>query len=175
MYFCILKISLGSKKKWQKSHKKAPGVKKGSKYQKFIIHAILSSLSLFLTPFPWTNLTAKYIYGFLLKRRRYSDHFKVDMWGFLKGFIYHILKSVFPNIMQRVLPNTIIKKCPSEHEVVIKLELKENCSSPTLPTSSKTYPYPKCEHNGAVGSKYANYWNESNISSCWRFRKWLFS
>ena len=47
--------------------------------------------------------------------------------------------------MQYVLPNTILKKCPSkhdamcpserdamrpsEHEVGIKLELKENCSS----------------------------------------------
>ena len=126
-------------------------------------------------PLPMNQFDSQVYLWMLLKRRRFSDYFKVDMWGFLKGFIYHILKSVFPNIMQRVLSNTILKKCPSEHEVVIKLELKENCSSPTLPTSSKTYPYPKCEHNGAVGSKYANYWNESNISSCWRFRKWLFS
>ena len=66
--------------------------------------------------------------------------------------------------MQCVLPNTILKKCPSEHdamcpsehEAVIKLELKENCSSPTLPTSSETYPYPKGEHNGAIGPKYAS-------------------
>ena len=38
--------------------------------------------------------------------------------------------------MQCVLPNTILKKCPSEHDAMcpskheagIKLELKENCS-----------------------------------------------
>ena len=71
--------------------------------------------------------------------------------------------------MQCVLPNTILKKCPSEHdamcpsehEAVIKLELKENSSSPTLPTSSETYPYPKGEHNGAVGPKYASNYKSS--------------
>ena len=46
--------------------------------------------------------------------------------------------------------------CPSEHEAVIKLELNGNCSSPTLPTSSETYAYPKGKHNGAVGPKYAS-------------------
>ena len=90
----------------------------------------------------------------------------------LEKLIFHILKSVLPNILQYVLPNKFLKKCPSEHdamcpsehdamcpsehEAVIKLELKENCSSPTLPTSSETYPYPKGEHNGAVGPKYAS-------------------
>ena len=60
--------------------------------------------------------------------------------------------------------------CPSEHEAVIKLELKENCSSPTLPTSSETYPYPKGEHNGALGHKYASLQNSliapSNVYVC---------
>ena len=68
--------------------------------------------------------------------------------------------------MHCVLPNAILKKCPSEldamcpskhdamcpseHEAII-------CSSHTLPTSSETYPYPKGEHNGAVGPKYASF------------------
>ena len=51
--------------------------------------------------------------------------------------------------------------CPSKHEAGIKLELKENYSSLTLPTSSETYPYPKGEHNGAVGPKYASFQNVS--------------
>ena len=67
--------------------------------------------------------------------------------------------------MHCVLPNAILKKCPSEldamcpskhdamcpseHEAII-------CRSHTLPTSSETYPYPKGEHNGAVGPKYAS-------------------
>jgi hypothetical protein len=42
------------------------------------IHAMSVRPSFFLTPFPRTNLRAKYIYGFLLKWRRYSDHFKVS-------------------------------------------------------------------------------------------------
>ena len=73
--------------------------------------------------------------------------------------------------MQYVLPNTMLKKCPSKHnamcpsenEAGIKLELKENCSfhrkGPLLQLdSSGTYPYPKGEHNinGAVGPKYAS-------------------
>ena len=33
--------------------------------------------------------------------------------------------------------------------------MKHNCSS-HLRTSSETYPYPKGEHNGAVGPKYAS-------------------
>ena len=40
-------------------------------------------LSFYLTPFPWINLRAKYIYGFFLTRRRYSDHFKVNIWEFV--------------------------------------------------------------------------------------------
>ena len=43
--------------------------------------------------------------------------------------------------------------CPSEHEAGFSLELKEKCSSPT---SSETYPYPKGEHNGAIGPKDAS-------------------
>ena len=35
--------------------------------------------------------------------------------------------------------------CPSEHEAGF-----------TPPTSSETYPYPKGEHNGAEGPKYAS-------------------
>ena len=35
-------------------------------------------------------------------------------------------------------------------------ELKHNCSS-HLRTSSETNPYPKGEHNGAIGPKYASY------------------
>ena len=68
--------------------------------------------------------------------------------------------------MQCVLPNTTLKKCPSEHDAMCpsehKLELGWNsiCSShkvlPTPPTRSKIYPYPKGEHNGAVGPKYAS-------------------
>ena len=66
--------------------------------------------------------------------------------------------------MKCVLPNTILKKCPSEHdamcpsepEVGIKLELKENCSSHLRVFPSKTYPYLKGKHNGAVGPKYAS-------------------
>ena len=76
--------------------------------------------------------------------------------------------------MQCVLPNTILKKCrsehdakrpsqcPSEHKAGINLELKQNCSSHTPPTSSKTYPYPKGEHNGAEGPKYASLRNLCN-------------
>ena len=72
------------------------------------IHVISVRHSFFLTPFPWINLIAKHIYGFLWTRRRYSDHFRVNWWDFVqKVFVYHILKSV--------LPNTILKKCPSEH------------------------------------------------------------
>ena len=36
--------------------------------------------------------------------------------------IYHILKSVLPNIMQCVLPNAILKKCPSEHDAMCPSE-----------------------------------------------------
>ena len=94
----------------------------------------LSPLSLFSTPFPWTNLTAKYIYGFLLTRRRYSDHFKVDMWEFLKKFYlsysekcpsehnamcpseHNTQKVSFRTQSSKsVLPNRILQKCPSEH------------------------------------------------------------
>ena len=82
---------------------------------------------LFLTHSPWINLIAKYIYGFLLTRQRYSDHFKLKVKVCLKSFICHILKSVLPNIMQCGLPNTILKKwpseyaamCPSKHELCV--------------------------------------------------------
>ena len=50
------------------------------------IHAMSVRPSFFLTPFPWTNLRAKYI--FLLTRWRYSDHFKVNRWEF-------VLKNLF--------------------------------------------------------------------------------
>ena len=60
--------------------------------------------------------------------------------------------------MQCVLPNAILKKCPSEHDAMcpskleagIKLELKENCSfhkkGPPLqlapePTHTPQYPF----------------------------------
>ena len=66
-------------------------------------------LSFYLTPFPWTNLRAKYIYGFLLTGRRYSVHFKAAMWEFLEKVFYHNLKSVLPNIMLCVLPNMMAK------------------------------------------------------------------
>ena len=46
--------------------------------------------------------------------------------------------------------------CPSEHNAGISMELKQNCSSHTPPTSSKTYPYPKREHNGAVDPQNAS-------------------
>ena len=42
------------------------------------IHVMSVRLSFFLTHFPWTNLIAKYIYGFLWTRQRYSNHFKVN-------------------------------------------------------------------------------------------------
>ena len=45
--------------------------------------------------------------------------------------------------------------CPSEHEAGIKLELKKLQFSHKGP-SSKTYPYPEGEDNGAVGPKYAS-------------------
>ena len=46
-------------------------------YQIYIkIHAMSICLSFILTPFPWTNLRAKYIYGILLTWWRYSDYFK---------------------------------------------------------------------------------------------------
>ena len=94
----------------------------------------------------------------------------------LEKLIFHILKSVLPNILQYVLPNKFLKKCPSEHDAMcpsehelkviqnwtmlisITLELKHNCCS-HLRTSSETYPYPKGEHNGAVGPKYATWKN----------------
>ena len=41
---------------------------------------------LFLTPFPWTNLRTKYIYGFLLTWRRYSDRFKGNKWEFYLSY-----------------------------------------------------------------------------------------
>ena len=47
-----------------------------------------------------------------------------------KSLIYHILKTVLPNIMQCVLPNTILKKCPSEHYApnmqVMKMAIGKN-------------------------------------------------
>ena len=64
-------------------------------------------------------------------------------------FVYHI-----SNKIKCVLPNAILKKCPSEHddmcssdnEVGVKLELKRNYSS-HIRANSETYPYPKGEHN----------------------------
>ena len=59
--------------------------------------------------------------------------------------------------MQCVLPNTILKKCPSEHNVMCPYEHIKMCPYKHPPQiSSKTYPYPKGEHNGAVGPKYAS-------------------
>ena len=52
-------------------------------------------------------------------------------------------------IHDAICPSKHDAMCPSEHEAII-------CSSHTLPTSSETYPYPKGEHNGAVGPKYAS-------------------
>ena len=82
--------------------------------------------------------------------------------------------------MQCVLPNTTLKKCPSEHDAMCpsehKLELSwnSNCGShkglPIPPTSSKTYPYPKGEHNGAVGPKYASKTNWGNIQAKKKFK-----
>ena len=47
-------------------------------YQIYIkIHAMSVCLSFILTPFPWTNLRAKYIYGILLTWWIYSDYLKV--------------------------------------------------------------------------------------------------
>ena len=71
--------------------------------------------------------------------------------------------------MHCVLPNTILKKCPSEHDAMGPSKHDAMCpseheaiicSSHTLPTSSETYQYPKGEHNWAVGPKYASYTND---------------
>ena len=67
--------------------------------------------------------------------------------------------------MQCVLPNTILKKCPYEHDAMCPSKHDAMCpskheavicSSHTSPTSSETYPYPNGEHNGAIGPKYAS-------------------
>ena len=115
------------------------------------------SLSFFLTPFPLTNLRAKYIYGFLLIGRRYSSQ--------------PILKLIGESLFRKT-HFSYSEKCPSEYTAICPSEqipqkvsfgtcigsyseLKHNCSS-HLRTSSETYPYPKGEHNGAVGPKYAS-------------------
>ena len=56
------------------------------------------------------------------------------------------LKWVLPNMLPCVLPN-------------MKLELRSRGSQFTPPTSSETNPYPKGEHNGAEGPKYASTYN----------------
>ena len=109
------------------------------------------------------------MYGFLLKWRRYSDYFNNKMWEYGENiFFYHILKSVLPNNTQKVSFRTQYSKSvlPNMMPCVLpnmKLELSWNwkksavltlISSP--PTSSKTYPYPKGEHNGAIGPIYAS-------------------
>ena len=65
--------------------------------------------------------------------------------------------------MQCVLPNTILKKCPSKHAAMCPSK-HELCVLPNMKlelrnkglTSSETYPYPKGEHIGAKGPKYAS-------------------
>ena len=56
---------------------------------------------LFLTPFPSTNLRAKYIYGFLLHGGDTQTILKL----IAEIFNDHILKSVLPNKMPSVFPN----------------------------------------------------------------------
>ena len=85
--------------------------------------------------------------------------------------------------MQCVLPNTMLKKCPSEHNTQ-KVSFRTQYSKSVLPNTilkkrpsehmmlcvlygntgkfkirSETYPYPKGEHNGAVSPKYASILN----------------
>ena len=85
--------------------------------------------------------------------------------------------------MQCVLPNTILKKCPSEHDAMCPSKLDAMCpseheavicSSHTLPTSFETYPYPKGEHNGAVSPKYASVLNMSYVPICIFIEKNIF-
>ena len=51
---------------------------------------------------------------------------------------------------QKVSFRTQYSKCPSEHEAGIETNLQV-AGSETYP-----YPYPKGDHNGAVGPKYAS-------------------
>ena len=84
-------------------------------------HSVL--LSFFSTPFPWTNLTAKYIYGFLLKRQKYSDHLKIDMWEFFKKFYLSYSEKC---------PSEHNAMCPSEHntqKVSFRTEFLKKCPS----------------------------------------------
>ena len=48
-------------------------------YIKIHVMSVDPSFFFFLIHFSWNNLIAKYIYGFLLTRQIYSDHFKVNM------------------------------------------------------------------------------------------------
>ena len=76
--------------------------------------------SFFLTPFLWTNFRAKYIYGFLLTWRRYSDRFKVNRWEFYLSYFEN-----FPsehNVM-----------CPSKHELCVLPNIKLKLSNKGSP------------------------------------------
>ena len=89
-----------------------------------IIKSMLFCLSVpFLTPFPWTNLRARYIYGFLFTWWRYWDHELIGESLFKKFYLSHSEKC----------PSKHAAICPSKYELCVlpsmKLELR-NKSSP---------------------------------------------
>ena len=87
-----------------------------------IIKSMLFCLSVpFLTPFPWTNLRARYIYWFLFTWWRYWDHELIGESLFKKFYLSHSEKC----------PSKHAAICPSKYELCVLSSMKlRNKSSP---------------------------------------------